>query len=531
MSDFITVETPNGPVRFPKGMSRADMAAALNKLPKAAPAAPKSMGQNVKEFFLGDDDPNTQNMGEKIGSFLNKGGEAMTFGLIGDETSAAVESMLPGVDYEDRRDHYRTQEEVLERDNPGAALAAEIGGAVVGALTPMGKIGTLGKGVGLGPRIAASAAAGAGMGGTYGAMEGEDLNSRLKGLETGAKWGAAGGAIAPVVASGVSKVADALVQRGPIKRALATAKTAAEQRAGSRAQYKIFGDADAGFNADAMTRLKNNIGGAIDEMGAPKIPGALGAMPKSGRKIMSTFNAMDDEVRAAMAQPGTSNAAIPLSAVEDARKAVGVLGREVDNIGRPTHGAAIAQRATQEIDEFINNLDPADMVTGDANAAVAALKKARDMWKTARKTQMVENAIDQSDIYLSGQESGLRNQIKSLLRRNAKENLFNDAEVNALKKIIGGSVLSRTIRTVGDGLGRKAALFTGGALGGIEGAAIGAAAGEAASAIGGAAAMRKAEIARALIASGALQNLPNAPDIVRKITEALTRQIGAVAPQ
>lgn len=36
MSEFVIVQTPDGPVRFPKGMSRADMAAALNKLPKAA---------------------------------------------------------------------------------------------------------------------------------------------------------------------------------------------------------------------------------------------------------------------------------------------------------------------------------------------------------------------------------------------------------------------------------------------------------------------------------------------------------------
>lgn len=41
MTEFVTVQTPNGPVRFPKGMSRADMAAALNKLPKAPPVAGK----------------------------------------------------------------------------------------------------------------------------------------------------------------------------------------------------------------------------------------------------------------------------------------------------------------------------------------------------------------------------------------------------------------------------------------------------------------------------------------------------------
>ena len=101
-------------------------------------SAPKDWKTTLWENIIGDNDPTTQNTGEKIGSFLNKAGESMTLGLVGDEASAAVESLAPGVNYEDRRDHYRQQEEVLERDHPGAAMTAEIGGALLPALATGG---------------------------------------------------------------------------------------------------------------------------------------------------------------------------------------------------------------------------------------------------------------------------------------------------------------------------------------------------------------------------------------------------------
>jgi len=93
---------------------------------------PKRPGQRVSEFLFGDDDPTTQNFGEKIGTALNMAGEAMTFGLIGDEASAAVAGAIPGgLDYAERRDFERQQQGLLEATNPGVAIGAQIGGALL----------------------------------------------------------------------------------------------------------------------------------------------------------------------------------------------------------------------------------------------------------------------------------------------------------------------------------------------------------------------------------------------------------------
>ena len=503
----------------------AETARSLIARAKAAESAAKPFGQRAKEFFLGDDDPTTQNTGEKIGTWINKASEAATFGLGGDEANAAIEAALGG-NYDDRLQHYRGQEALLEKTNPGAALSADIGGSVVGALLPGGAIGTLAKGASLPARIGASTAAGAGMGGVYGFMEGEG-DSRAAEALTGAKWGAAGGAAAVPIAGAISRIADSLMQYAPRRAAIKTAKTAAAQRGASRQQYDVFRDADVDISGGAFDRLAANVGASMDDV-TSKVPGPLGKRPKGAQKIAGTFAAMQDE----MAPFAGQSPAPKLSALEDVRKEVGAIAREIDpKTFRPSRSAAAAMRARDAIDEFVDGLGPSDIASGDIEVARTALKKARAAWLQSIKTQKVENAIGAADRYLGGTESGLRNQIKSLLRANAKDKLFSAEEEAVLKKVIGNNLLSRAVRTLGDGLGRKLAAGGGFMAGGIEGAALGAAAGEAASQIGESAARRKAEIARALIATGALQNLPKLSDASRLMAETLARRIGVAAPQ
>lgn len=193
MSEFVEIQTPDGrTVRLPKGMSRAEMADALNSLP---PAEPKRLGTRIWENIVGDNDPTTQNFGERVGTLLNMGGEAMTAGLIGDEASAAVAgagaALIPGGKdfaqaYSDRRDFERQQQELTESTNPGLSLGAQIGGAMLPAAVGVGTGAlTLGKAV----------AVGSGYGGTTGFMEGDSgLAGRGTSGAFGAVLGGAGGA-------------------------------------------------------------------------------------------------------------------------------------------------------------------------------------------------------------------------------------------------------------------------------------------------------------------------------------------------
>lgn len=191
-----------------EAMRRAYQAGDMEAAKRAAEIAeklrptqePKSLGKRILEQFTGDDDPTTQNLGEKIGTAINMAGEAMTGGLIGDEASGvaagALAAIIPGGEtyqqaYERRRDMERQQQQILETTNPGLAFGAQVGGAVLPAALGIGTGAlTLGRAVGVG----------AGTGATYAAMEAEGgaanrVRAGVAGLVLG---GVAGAAAIPV---------------------------------------------------------------------------------------------------------------------------------------------------------------------------------------------------------------------------------------------------------------------------------------------------------------------------------------------
>jgi len=84
MSDFVTISTPDGrQVRLPKGMTRQEMASALNSLPPnvdAAQAQPtRTVGQTIYENVIGSGDVDTP--GERFGQAMQEAGRAGAAGI------------------------------------------------------------------------------------------------------------------------------------------------------------------------------------------------------------------------------------------------------------------------------------------------------------------------------------------------------------------------------------------------------------------------------------------------------------------
>jgi hypothetical protein len=147
-------------------------------------APTKGLGTRIWENIVGDSDPTTQNFGEKLGTALNMGGEAMTMGLIGDEVGGALDParLITGETAGERRDFYRGQQASLEATNPGVALTAQIGG---GMMAPIAAATTL----------PSAMAIGAAAGGTYAFMEGEGgARNRLQDGAAGLVFGGLAGA-------------------------------------------------------------------------------------------------------------------------------------------------------------------------------------------------------------------------------------------------------------------------------------------------------------------------------------------------
>ena len=474
----------------------------------------KSMLTTLKENVMGDNDPNTQNFGEKLGSVLNKAGESMTFGLIGDEASAAAESMLPGVKYDDRLKHYRDQERILERNNPKTALAADIGGGLVGAVLPVGAVGA---GLSLLPRIGASAATGAAMGGTYGFMEGEGLQDRAKQGKTGALIGGAVGAAAPAIGAGVKKAADNVVANRAIQRASKNALSSEDLKRLGRAEYKAIKDAGVEIKPEAFRRAQSDIMGNLRaNTGFDELPGPGSLTPNSARVTQIMRSASDE-------MAGEPTAALPFSAVDQMRRQAGAAAGNVAN--KTDQGAGMT--IIEGLDDFINRLGPDDVIAGDVRALKTTIPKAREIWSRMSKSQLIDDAIESEGNYLSGGSSAIRNQFAKILRNKKLSRGFNDAEKKAMQRVVQGTMPEQVLNLLGGGIGQLMTIGGGASVGGVPGGVMGAALAATMRKGSEAVTRRNAETARALVANGTLKSLPQSDEAVRLITEGLTRRIGA----
>lgn len=167
-----------------------------------APSAPRGgFMQTIRDNLLGDDDDTTMNTGEKIGQFIENAGEAMTFGLLGDEAKAGMQSLRRGTSYDDELARNRQQEELFAELHPVADVAADVTGGLTGALAG----GAALRAASLAPRAATwganllrNAIAGATGGATFGFMEGEGgAAARAGDAFSGAIVGGVGGAVLP----------------------------------------------------------------------------------------------------------------------------------------------------------------------------------------------------------------------------------------------------------------------------------------------------------------------------------------------
>lgn len=506
------IQAPDGTVYEVEADSLEAAAAAVNGMG----GGKKPWWQTLKENILGDNDPTTQNFGEKVGTALNKAGEAMTFGLVGDEASAAAAAAIPGgMGYDERLAYERQQENLLESTNPGAALGADIGGAVLGAMLPGGAIGTLGRGAGLGARVGASAAAGAGMGGTYGFMEGEGLSDRLAQGRTGAAVGGVVGAAVPAVGAGVQKIADSRVANRAIRKAVDAAPTTEALRREGQALYRQVDDAGVRIRPDRVGSLRDDIVTALKGEGAG-FTGAEKVLPAS-RALME---AADDV--------GKGANSVPFEELDMFRRYAGAAaGRDLANKA----DTRAATGALTQIDDFVRNLGPNDVDAGDIEALQTALPKARDIWARMSRSQLLDDAMENAADYRTGEASGLRAQFQRILKNDKLLRGFSDAEIKMMRRVVNGSLPEQIVNYMGSGLGMVAQGAVGGLMGGIPGILAGTALGAASRKGSEALVRRNAEIARALVASGKVPNLPVASEAARQVTEALMRRTAAAVPQ
>lgn len=167
-------------------------------------------------------------------------------GVIGGGIHMARGAGSFGEGYNMTRNRANENYEAFKSRNPKTAMAAEVAGAIPGAMLP---IGTVARGASLAEKAGRGALIGAGYGAAYGAGQGEGIGNRVWEGGKGALIGAGVGAAVPVAGRAVSKGV------GKLKQALG------RPQIGTRAGNMVLDDLAAeGLSIDDAARQARSLG-------------------------------------------------------------------------------------------------------------------------------------------------------------------------------------------------------------------------------------------------------------------------------
>lgn len=394
------------------------------------------------------------------------------------------------------------------QENTLSYLGGYIPGAIASSLTA-GKALGIGNEATMGGRMAASALLGGGQSALAGAGAGEG-EGRARGALIGGLIGAGLGAAAPPVASGLGKLWEAFKTPAALKAAAAGAQTTDELRAAGNAAYQAIDDAGVVVKPEAFADATGKITGDM---------AANGLRMTTGRQQLTPKAADLAEVMYDMATDPAYSKGVPFSEIDVLRKIAGAPASDMaNNLDR-----SLGVRAIEGIDDFVNNLTPDQVASGNAENLPEMVKTARSLWSKMLKSGLIDDAIEKSKNYQSGEASGLANRFRTILNSDKLSRGFTDAEKAAMRRVINGTLPERFLRFMGGGIGNVVSGATGYNAGGIVGllggTAISGGARKAAEVI----ANRNAELVRALIANGGKANLPVVPGTTKAALSAMIR--------
>lgn len=170
---------------------------------------------------------------------------------------------------------------------------------------------------------------------------------------------------------------------------------------------------------------------------------------------------------------------------------------EIDTLRRVAQSAAssiepdekrIGGIILEKFDDYLDNLKTDDFFGREVSGIGAKYKEARNVWGKARRSELIQEALEKAKDQASGFENGMRIQFRSILNNKKKSKFFNKEEIAAMKKVVRGTPMANSAKFLGRfgineqqatsmlgasiGVGGGASI--GSAIGGTAGAGVGA---------------------------------------------------------
>lgn len=258
------------------------------------------------------------------------------------------------------------------------------------------------------------------------------------GLETGGEFGefvageegravgeAFGAILAPISGAIVKQTTKSLITPGSKKLLQESAPTIEGLKEAARGVYKKIDDTGAVINPSSVNRLGNELTVLARKNGFNK-------------RIHPKVSAALDEFNAVK---GTQQTVTELDTL---RKIAQASAKSVE-----PDEARLGSILVNRIDDFLDNVKPSDFIKGkDANIG-AKYKDARQLWRRAKKSELLEEAFDKARNQASGFENGIRVQFRAILNNKSKLRGFTQEEKLAMQKVVRGGTAENLAKTLG----------------------------------------------------------------------------------
>lgn len=320
--------------------------------------------------------------------------------------------------YEQELQRERQRIGQFREEAPVLAYGSEIAGGIA---VPIGAAKNVKEAIGIG----------AGLGGVSAAATSEgDVMDRLMAVPVGAAMGAILGGTLQVAGQTVNAQIKSYLSKKAQRAAAQGAKAVDDLKAEARQAYNAARGAGVTITSEAF-----------DDLLTKTIQEASGGRRISSKltpKAAAVISEMKDEAQRILTGEGQ---ALGIDDLDYLRQLANIPAADFQNPAEQR----IAGIIQNNIDDFLSNLSESQISGGSADEAVAALKKARETWSRMRKTEKVEEILQNARTYAGGLESGLRNQISTILRNKKKRAQFSKDEIALLTQIREGTPIGNLI--------------------------------------------------------------------------------------
>jgi hypothetical protein len=240
-------------------------------------------------------------------------------------------------------------------------------------------------------------------------------------------------------AAGDVETALSAARPGMARPPVAPVPTVPELKAAARAGYNDPAVAAVEVRQQPVANLSTQIENELATRGFRN-------RPNQGRPVF-------EEIRDLVPPQGV--ASVRVADLHSARKALGQIEKERDTVGQPTSNSAAATIAKRHLDEFLPNIQQADVLAGDAAQASAIMREADANWGAAKRAENVDLQLTRADRQAAkagmggNVENAMRQKISSILDNPKRTVGFSDSERQAMESIVRGTRTRNALRVGG----------------------------------------------------------------------------------